>query len=688
MKMKKHGFTLAEALIALLIASLIIAAMIPVLTKKHRKVESHGKWECTYANGLKSRTYTNGIPDEWQSSNCMFSPPAGAENFRVTVVGGGGGGAGGTGGRFRKILSVKANGAYVVTAPRDGTYYIALQGAGGAGGGMACGSPENIDYASSVDSYFPHQYTGYGTIANPGTVDFKDDTFDYSVLYSNTLSDIKPYLQDTSYSYCFSKDGWKEWDFSNDENCWNWPGQGAYAGASSQRTVDLQRTQSLMVYVGKGGVAGVSQLGSQLVGSMGQAGEASYTSMGDSAAGASPGNYRYRTNVSYKDVPVKNCKNVVVDKQRTEIETINHNCDPEVNDLSVDGTGSGSWCTTETCKAACPAKNEACSIAGSGSYTYCRGTYTEEKEKIVNYQVVEVDTTTCKREYRRISSWLPACVSSLGGSGPHPSLGVTADEPQLANATTEDDEGETETIGGPGSGGWGAGQHLYLDEDGNKSYLGESGLDGSAEVHYTEFSGGGGGEAGRMVTSIFKKLTRTQANPGRGGFGSAADSGEKGTDGGDSSFGSLLYAEGGRGGKPEAIKTGMIIRGERAYFPGGNGGYAPLYSNLLGHGECAYGGRNSERNSDDGMSAYTPLSLSGVNKTLVQLYMALLQSGTLLPWNMDFFGGAESDLTYGAGGGGGAGGGRNRTNLLTSPSNITYAGKGGDGAPGIIIVEW
>lgn len=71
-----------------------------------------------------------------------FSPPAGAENFRVTVVGGGGGGAGGTGGRFRKVLSVKDNGAYVVTAPRDGTYYIALQGGGGAGGGMACGTPE------------------------------------------------------------------------------------------------------------------------------------------------------------------------------------------------------------------------------------------------------------------------------------------------------------------------------------------------------------------------------------------------------------------------------------------------------------------------------------------------------------------------------------------------------------------
>ena len=94
MKKKKDGFTLAEALVALLIASLLIAAMIPVLTKKHRKVETHGKWECTYNNGnTVSRTYTNGIPGEWENSSCTFSPPAGAENFRVTVVGGGGGGA-------------------------------------------------------------------------------------------------------------------------------------------------------------------------------------------------------------------------------------------------------------------------------------------------------------------------------------------------------------------------------------------------------------------------------------------------------------------------------------------------------------------------------------------------------------------------------------------------------------------
>ena len=686
MKKKKDGFTLAEALVALLIASLLIAAMIPVLTKKHRKVETHGKWECTYNNGnTVSRTYTNGIPGEWENSSCTFSPPAGAENFRVTVVGGGGGGAGGTGGRFRKVLSVKDNGAYVVTAPRDGTYYIALQGGGGAGGGMACGTPENIDYESSIDSYFPHQYTGYGTIANPGTVDFKDDTFDYSVLYSNTLSDIKPYLQDSSYSYCFTRDGWKEWDFTNPENCWNWPGQGAYAGQSSERTVDLQRTQSLMVYVGKGGTAGVSQLGGQLVGSMGSAGETSYTSLGDSASGAQPGNYRYRTTVSYKDVPVKNCKNVVVDKQRTEIETTYHSCLSEISNLSVDGSGSNFYCTTDTCKAACAAQNSGCAIYGTAGSSYCYGHYNTEEEKIVNYQVVEVDETTCQRAYRRISNWLPACVSSLNGSGPQPSLGITADEPQLANATSEDDEGETETIGGSGSGGWGAGQHTYLDENGNKSYLGESGLDGSAEVYYTEFAGGGGGEAGRMVTSIFKKLTRTRAYPGYGGAGSAADSGESGTDGGDSSFGDLLYAEGGRGGKPEAVKSGLIESGLKAYFPGGNGGYAPLYANIGGHGECAYGGKNSGRTSDDGMDAFTPLSaLNVMTKGVIQFYMLCIQYGYVQPWGLDFFGGSEGDMTYGAGGGGGAGGGRRGT----MNHDVTYAGNGGDGAAGIVIVEW
>ena len=189
MNKKRYGFTLAEALVALLIASLIIAAMIPVITKKHRNVEVHGKWECTYNGSLMSRTYTNGVPDEWQESNCIFSPPAGAENFRVTVVGGGGGGAGGTGGRFREVFSENQAGGYYVTAPEDGTYYISLTGGGGSGGGMGCGSPEGIDYDSIMNSFFPRRYQADNGFENPGTTDYADPSFDYSVLYSNSAAE-------------------------------------------------------------------------------------------------------------------------------------------------------------------------------------------------------------------------------------------------------------------------------------------------------------------------------------------------------------------------------------------------------------------------------------------------------------------------------------------------------------------
>ena len=672
MNKKRYGFTLAEALVALLIASLIIAAMIPVITKKHRNVEVHGKWECTYNGSLMSRTYTNGVPDEWQESNCIFSPPAGAEHFRVTVVGGGGGGAGGTGGRFREVFSENQAGGYYVTAPEDGTYYISLTGGGGSGGGMGCGSPEGIDYDSIMNSFFPRRYQADNGFENPGTTDYADPSFDYSVLYSNSAAengtqDVRKYLDMSNPNpFCFSQAGWSEGNFDDPDNCWNWPGQGAYGGGSTSRTIKLSKGQSVYFYIGKGGSRKGTYLKGKVVGAFGESGESSTSSLGDYASGANAGNSRdYYSSVSYKDIPARNCQRKVYDRIRYEYEYKDHSCS-EFSDASSCSAQSG------------------CTASGEGDTFSCSGTYTETIKKEIPYQEIDEDTTNCKSVIRRYTIGFPACVMSTGGSGPN--VGYNADEPSSAGYTTETaDDGTTEEIGGPGAGGRGAGKELYELEDGSKSYLSEDGYDGQAEFHYTSFAGGGGGEAGKIVTSVFKKLTRTAASPGAGGLGSSADSDTDGGDGGDSSFGSLMYAQGGKGGKVNAIQTGIVYVGNRAYFPGGNGGYAPLYANLAGHGDCAYGGRNDKRTSDNGMSAYTPLTILNVmSKGVLQFYVLCIQNGYVQPWGLDFFGGSEGDMTYGAGGGGGAGGGTNSTNA----TGATYAGAGGNGAAGIVIVEW
>ena len=102
-KTKKSGFTIAEALMALLVISLITIASIPVITKKKRVVGTavHGKWACTIdpASGQHMVFGSEQNPYGWivSGNQCYFNPPRDARNFAVSAVGAGGGGAGGFG---------------------------------------------------------------------------------------------------------------------------------------------------------------------------------------------------------------------------------------------------------------------------------------------------------------------------------------------------------------------------------------------------------------------------------------------------------------------------------------------------------------------------------------------------------------------------------------------------------------
>lgn len=156
---KIKAFTLAEALILLLIVSLIAAALVPVITRKHKEVAAHGKWICTMdANGNHViKTIIDGKDSGYKktnSSSCTFTPPANAKNFKLIAVGGGGGGAGGKSGSEDVVFDSRGgDDSYAGNVTKEGTYTIVGVGGGGAGGGMGCGEAKNHVATHSFENH-------------------------------------------------------------------------------------------------------------------------------------------------------------------------------------------------------------------------------------------------------------------------------------------------------------------------------------------------------------------------------------------------------------------------------------------------------------------------------------------------------------------------------------------------------
>ena len=154
---KLYAFSLAEALITLLIVCLITLASIPVLTKKRRTITDggSGQWICTLveqkdANGnvtgykhvyWNSQTSDGDIndPSTWDvagdGTSCTFAPPLKAKNFAVTLIGGGGGGADGA---ARREVYLDANNTRTQELPAGDDYYVAVVGGGGGGSVGSC----------------------------------------------------------------------------------------------------------------------------------------------------------------------------------------------------------------------------------------------------------------------------------------------------------------------------------------------------------------------------------------------------------------------------------------------------------------------------------------------------------------------------------------------------------------------
>lgn len=126
---KKFAFTIAEALISMLILSIFIGVSMKVFTKKHTRPvynATHGYYMCYRA--IDGRVYKKigSAPAEVQASGkCDFQPVKTATYYVIYAVGGGGGGNGTVGGapaEFQTIFVTNIADSLVITPGTGGAY--------------------------------------------------------------------------------------------------------------------------------------------------------------------------------------------------------------------------------------------------------------------------------------------------------------------------------------------------------------------------------------------------------------------------------------------------------------------------------------------------------------------------------------------------------------------------------------
>lgn len=83
----KNGFSLAEALVVMVIISIFFAVGAKVFTtrpKPKKQINSHGYYECFQGGGLQQRYVRDGVETPTQSvARCTFEPPTGIAFFNI-----------------------------------------------------------------------------------------------------------------------------------------------------------------------------------------------------------------------------------------------------------------------------------------------------------------------------------------------------------------------------------------------------------------------------------------------------------------------------------------------------------------------------------------------------------------------------------------------------------------------------
>lgn len=138
--MQKKGFSLFEAVVVMMVASVFIAVMansIPHKVKPKVRADAHGRFECYYKrNTLYQRQVIDGsAPIETLATNpsyCEFKPNPYAQYLVINAVGGG---AGGSTNNARTRTSGPAGEFKSMFVPAPETVYRLMPGRGGAIGG-------------------------------------------------------------------------------------------------------------------------------------------------------------------------------------------------------------------------------------------------------------------------------------------------------------------------------------------------------------------------------------------------------------------------------------------------------------------------------------------------------------------------------------------------------------------------
>ena len=207
---KKKGFTLAESLIFLLVTALVMAATMPIVTRKHlrpgQKVP-HGKWACKYINGVKMHATAGSAnaalpPDTHWLPGCDFPDlPETVKYVVVRVIGAGSSGSAGSiriaqkqnrdpiaadfeaehhvyRGNSSSIGELHASDPYMV--PSTGTYLVRLEGAKGS---SALLYPSKLYVTYGTAEYYDCKFPEAPPLDEVPFVEF-----DYQLYYNDVLT--------------------------------------------------------------------------------------------------------------------------------------------------------------------------------------------------------------------------------------------------------------------------------------------------------------------------------------------------------------------------------------------------------------------------------------------------------------------------------------------------------------------
>ena len=206
-KFFRSGFSLVEVMMFLLIASLIVAASVPIVTKKHFKlpqVVAHGAYLCSYveqADGslklhetrwtgkyVLKKVLDRNVPE------CKFVVPDKAPFFQISAIGGGGGGgdAGYNGGAYTSGISAEQKlGPFNLTEEYLNQHGIALS--------------EFNSYKGSLYGYARGGGSGDGGDIGYVKATLKSDCEDREVVKTEIC--LQPASGDSTSCYCKGADG-------------------------------------------------------------------------------------------------------------------------------------------------------------------------------------------------------------------------------------------------------------------------------------------------------------------------------------------------------------------------------------------------------------------------------------------------------------------------------------------------